>query len=650
MYKKLYFLRSILSLVFLLGLHSTAVASFGFYNLICSGEEGGGSIPAPLIPPNIDPSPKPTEFCDDPDWVCFFFKNTTTKSDDEVYILFTGSKEKDADGKQEDASFLEINSADGTTSLVKASEVIDNGKQSIDYSKKFSELFEQGGWKLVKVKKPTYYGARVYFSLGSPLYLKCTKGGGASTYDTISDPSLERSDPNYYVLYDKIEFTLEKDPEGDQIGDQNLNINTTAVDFFSLPITIRMTQVEGSGILEQSGLSVARSNVIGTNIRCGFTAFFKSYDFSTYPSLWKKSLFQEFLSNPYPFNDPSPQEPLTTLRVLSPGKGIDHRGTYRQFPKDYLTSTNYLLVNFADSVWNLYKSRSLNIDTRVSGKGKFSGGVSDTTLTLTNDNNDTWVSTYAQWMNSSSPFFNGTGFSTNDEAFPEIPQAISSAFDVGFLPLPVQDVSEDEFFSKPLFQAHQEIFYKNNANVLPPSHPFNPGTGQGPIYDLYSRTLHKGFASPSIIYSFPYDDLLGIDSTLQGNTNSVAEGGLNSQPYTELFPVEGNLPDFKTDNTQYTIETFTAAESGDKVYYSTDNGVSWTEFNQGGGAVENISFDSSPDKPFQISFAAAGTNVVKMYLKYDVKIPCNAEFTYSSAIKVTFTSSTTLKIEVGEVN
>ncbi|MFL6245467.1 MAG: beta-1,3-glucanase family protein, partial [Thermoanaerobaculia bacterium] len=94
---------------------------------------------------------------------------------------------------------------------------------------------------------------RVYISIGQALCLTVNTG----TATTISDPNgFDPLDPNYYVIYDKFEFNLvPPDPALNIVG--GVWIDTTAVDFFAIPMTLTMNGLT-------AGLTQSRASLLST--------------------------------------------------------------------------------------------------------------------------------------------------------------------------------------------------------------------------------------------------------------------------------------------------------------------------------------------------------------------------------------------------
>ncbi|MFF1301443.1 glycoside hydrolase family 64 protein [Streptomyces sp. NPDC058307] len=168
-----------------------------------------------------------------------------------------------------------------------------------------------------------YLSGRIYVSLGAKLKFKVVTDGNG-------DPALQypagwvTSDPNYLVLHDCAEFTY---------NSAGMFCNTTMVDMFSVPLSIRLTGTrdQTTGTLRASG-------------RAGAFAAVRQV--------------QEFA--PLVVDD---------TRVISPGHGLDAG----LFPADYFAA-------YIDEVWSTYTGRDLTVTTNA---GAFTGRVRADRLVFT---------------------------------------------------------------------------------------------------------------------------------------------------------------------------------------------------------------------------------------------------------------------------
>jgi hypothetical protein len=167
-----------------------------------------------------------------------------------------------------------------------------------------------------------YMSGRIYVSLGQKLKFKAVTDGAGN-------PALQyparwvTSDPNYPVLHDCAEFTY---------NSSGMFCNTTMVDMFSVPLSIRLTGAgdQTTGTLRASG-------------RAGAFA----------------AVRQVAECAPLVVDD---------TRIIAPGHGLDAG----LFPKDYLAP-------YIDEVWSTYTGRDLTVTTNA---GAFTGRVRGDRLTF----------------------------------------------------------------------------------------------------------------------------------------------------------------------------------------------------------------------------------------------------------------------------
>ncbi|WP_449348548.1 glycoside hydrolase family 64 protein [Streptomyces shaanxiensis] len=168
-----------------------------------------------------------------------------------------------------------------------------------------------------------YLSGRIYVSLGAKLKFKVVTDGNG-------DPALQypagwvASDPNYQVLHDCAEFTHNA---------AGMFCNTTMVDMFSVPLSIRLTGVQDqtTGTLRASGRAGA------------FAALRQVEEFSRLV--------------------------VDDTRVIAPGHGLDAG----LFPADYFAP-------YIDEVWSTYTGRDLTVTTNA---GTFTGRVRGGQLVFT---------------------------------------------------------------------------------------------------------------------------------------------------------------------------------------------------------------------------------------------------------------------------
>ncbi|MEV0174645.1 glycoside hydrolase family 64 protein [Streptomyces sp. NPDC050803] len=168
-----------------------------------------------------------------------------------------------------------------------------------------------------------YMSGRIYVALGQKLKFKAVTDGNGNA--ALQYPAgWVTSDPNYAVLHDCAEFTHNA---------SGMFCNTTMVDMFSVPLSIRLT-----GTKDQT---------TGT-LRAGGRASF-------FTAVRQAEEFARLV--------------VDDTRVLAPGHGLDAG----LFPKDYFAP-------YIDEVWSTYTGRDLTVTTNA---GTFTGRVRGDRFTFT---------------------------------------------------------------------------------------------------------------------------------------------------------------------------------------------------------------------------------------------------------------------------
>lgn len=163
---------------------------------------------------------------------------------------------------------------------------------------------------------------RIYVSLGAKLRFKAVTDGNGNA--ALQYPAgWVTSDPNYPVLHDCAEFTY---------NSAGMFCNTTMVDMFSVPLSIRLTGAKDqtTGTLRTSGRADA------------FAAVRQVEEFAALV--------------------------VDDTRVIAPGHGLDAG----LFPTDYFAP-------YIDEVWSAYTGKDLTVTTNA---GAFTGRVRGEQLTF----------------------------------------------------------------------------------------------------------------------------------------------------------------------------------------------------------------------------------------------------------------------------
>ncbi|WP_420593836.1 beta-1,3-glucanase family protein [Deinococcus sp.] len=188
-------------------------------------------------------------------------------------------------------------------------------KNGNNYANYFNRISDAGA-----VTIPKMFGARLYLSVGSPMFIKIlgVPGGVGFAGPDVNNPG----DPNTDIIWDFNEFTY---------NDIGFFGNTTRVDQFGFPTRIRLVGNDGSD--KTLGENVSRDQIFN--------------DFSNIP----QGEFRNLVRRPY--------------RILAPKAGDFAAGR---------PQANYF-NGYIDQIWNTYTSRDLVL-TNDAGtyRGRVQGG------------------------------------------------------------------------------------------------------------------------------------------------------------------------------------------------------------------------------------------------------------------------------------
>lgn len=326
---------------------------------------------------------------------------------------------------------------------------------------------------------------RVYFSIGAPLQLGIVAGDPV----TITDPlCADPTDPNYQVIYDKIQFNWNPEVYDPPI-EATAAINTTAVDYFGLPLSLTM-----NGITVGVTQPLATMQKILLEGNASSTPPQPGLDAAAYAGSWGMLPVQG--SNG------------TVVRVLSPATSP--------------SSTSDFLAGYIQSVWDHYgpakdpkKANTLTIDVWIPGgaeNGSYVGSVNaDGDFVFTNTDVTPAVTVSLPMPETSTIFAcSGPGgwVPGGGTAQGVIVSAVTAAMNVGILPVGNATVLDNQFASLSGLPA----YYANTLN------------GQ-PAYNLYAALLHSGGDQ---IYAFAFDNVAGQSGQLMGAPDNVATVKLES--------------------------------------------------------------------------------------------------------------------------
>lgn len=311
----------------------------------------------------------------------------------------------------------------------------------------------------VRIYVPHLQSGRCMISVNYKLYMPASQAADM-TWSFLAPSVSDTSDINNDIIYDKFEYTYDTiAPTG------KFWINTTAVDFLSIPMKLSLNGSASGNVSEISRPAIFK--IVSDTL-------------TTYDNSLNKTWTSLIVA------DQSP------IRITSPSLGPIFNSTYL----DDTSSYNYIL-----NLIKQYSTDTLYIDcSEVSGS--WYGGTIDSTrywvFTGTHNGINDTVKINMNTLVSDDFFAPGTSpFDTPNTTIKSIlVKNITAAFTVNFLP-----AANNDSLVKPYNSAN---FYLNNPLQNAPAN-------SGPWYNLYTRAVH---AAIPIIYAFAYDDVLGQDGEL----------------------------------------------------------------------------------------------------------------------------------------
>jgi len=375
--------------------------------------------------------------------------------------------------------------------------------------------------KSVTILIPNLISGRCMVSLNYKLIMPVVSSDSLNTEWVFQDPNVNNtSDLNYNVLFDKFEFTYDKS--------NNFYIDPTAVDFFSIPISLR---VGHKGNRQSSGPS---PNAKRGKLMQAITSVLDSAG-----GVWDSLVIMDS---------------STLMRVTAPYLAPS-------FNANYLSQSGY---NFIDSLVKYYASNIVRINCSeldVPGDEIFDkygvSPVQDSNAYIFTSQpiiNGQWIFTNHPLTTTGAPItdtidmsiaqsnnFFGPGtapfITPNKTVISILVKNITAAFTVGLLPAPDSMMLDAHYLNN----VKKHPYYKKNKLLNAPS-------GSGPWYNLYTRALHKAIPE---IYAFAFDDVLGQSGTLVSNnpldTITVTLGDMGNI----TIPYHSNLMAVLSDSLTY---------------------------------------------------------------------------------------------------
>lgn len=402
---------------------------------------------------------------------------------------------------------------------------------------------------------PYVESGRMYISINKPVSFFINEAGG------IADPSISpaANDVNKNILFDKVEFTY--------LTNGNTWFNPTAVDFLSLPVSIKQANPNGEQIY---GMTENRKKAFDT-IRSLFNNELSSAED-------KKKFEGLFIKAPNGAD----------LRILASGR-------------DASTFDDHYLDQYRNALFNYYKNGQHSLKFNLKEIGCFGNSDARGIFNFKVDSNNNAIFENSQGEKLIFPqsavnsnFFpmadtdrnqiivNGLGGCNVIDVESTAIKFFTSLWAVGLLPAEDGALIDEPYIRQKIAKNLQE----NGSHYSLSSSKLLALNG-GPWYHLYGKAIHT---VTSHLYAFPYDDVLGLDGTNGSNdthpatlTISSMEGSLlpdEPAPAPVSCPaptnngskyLEGNYSDLV--NLQWNAPTDSSKLTGYKLYNSTGSSV-----------------------------------------------------------------------------
>lgn len=309
---------------------------------------------------NCCPAPAPLQPAWSPTSLLPLVITNNTGYSGDVYIVVFGQVPACPAADEERFVFIAYN-PDGTVNHAVAVSSADGASypDPSDYSYPLSYFTGSTVGNATQIYLPPLDGGRIYISLHDPVELVV----GANS---IAEPSplFNPSTPSYNTVFDKVEFTYLPSPCNNIKGlpRNQFSFNTTAVDFFGLPIFLYMRDVNGN----QSATAGVYQN--RPCFLYNLAETFNQVEDANQRSQWN-SLFQTATS-------PPPPGVPSIVRIVSSGDAVtnhsvDFNGDIPPFDPDYLDDAAAYGYSWANDVWTgnnaFYKSQrnSLKCQTQT---------------------------------------------------------------------------------------------------------------------------------------------------------------------------------------------------------------------------------------------------------------------------------------------
>ena len=352
-----------------------------------------------------------------PATVSFSIQNNTLT--DTVYAFVTGQA-------LDNGNALMLLEADGQTPYYPSSPSAAGSPLAVDCA---IPLNASGGAP-VTITVPQLAGARLWFSIGTPLTFLLNPGPG------LVEPSVTNpSDPNAGLQWDFCEFTY---------NSAQLFANISFVDFVCIPVGLSLTDTAGN-TQSVSGLAAG-----GLDTVCaGLTA--------------------QQAADGNPWTDLIVSSGGQNLRALSPQNGMVGNSS---FLSGYFDS-------YVSQVWARYESATLTVDTQASF-GTVTGQVSDGLLTFDGVGSFAPPATADIFSCASGPFATG---GLSDEMLAIVPR-LAAAFNRSTLLIDADQPDGEnpaDYYANPVTNQYARIVHAATADGLGYAFPYDDVTPNGGV-------------------------------------------------------------------------------------------------------------------------------------------------------------------------
>jgi hypothetical protein len=398
----------------------------------------------------------------------FSYINSSGLSDDQIFLQVIGTNPKT--GNQ---CFVSYDSQ-GNATLEDVTHMVDSEKFS--YPLSFFSTSAITGQKNLYL--PCMLGSRIYTSINKKIEFLIVQN--SKDQWTICAPNpLNPDDPNRDTIWDKTEFT---------ISDQDVFINPTAVDDFSLPLVCSIKST--NGVIQQGGISVARSKIFRD----------LKEEFSSAEGPWMELLSQ------------SPSMVFSPMFAAATGR----------FPQNLLEENHWI-----DAFCNLFSKETLKIDMSESFPPSLGGGIwqglidpSSKKITFQRDVDATHPvinPVFITLPDNISEIIAGSGPSWQLEQSGPLGAALARNLSCA---IDTNTLTTQEPLSMDYFTKKAPYFYQHNSEI----------SDALQFIDHYSKVLHS--YGDHKIYTIPYDDELNQSGSASVPPSQFMKG------YIQLGPLQ----------------------------------------------------------------------------------------------------------------